>query len=584
MKKILFSRSQKNHFSDTVVRVGKNNLGFSIVELIIVIAIMAILAAIAIPVFGVFIEKSKINNDKQLINDMIFAVNLSNEAGVYEEYEAMSLAAIEYPIAFIVLKREPDENGNSVEVIVSNTEVTNSTEKCVFQDVEVYYLESTPREFKCGGKIFGSPCPNKSNEEVYTLKSEIMNICTSHSKKSSQESQGYNTDIEYVHKSFGIGCSPKSKGTPVKLPANQYVTTSLSSLASNGIYENTGSAKCPKAVYGASVGTISVGPDNAGTHPVTKALIDVFGENFRSELSLSYDEWINNGGFNYSTFYSAADDLMGDIKSLSGTMQFASTYKDQLSSFGINIAQKYSTDAEVMSAIATRIVGEYETYGEWEAAWIGASKSDAPTYYPFGMDKPEYGMETYAACRRGYNSGFASYLEARGEIGYANVVKNYRAIQSNLIEGALTTFGLDDLKMPATVTPNSFYTDHINDNTHNNFLYRQLLENNGNDAEAAEKGVEDIRRYYGEYVASTAYLENCKAFYDMMKSVAATSGVAESTGDYFGYYQGYVGEISAMYDEVSKATKNGDLVIIVTVKDGKAVCTLSNSEADPRNE
>lgn len=582
MKKILFSRSLKKHYSDTVVRVGKNNLGFSIVELIIVIAIMAILAAIAIPVFGVFIEKSKINNDKQLINDMIYAVNLSNEAGVYEEYEAMSLEAIEYPIAFIVLKREPDENGNSVEVIVSNTEVTNSTEECVFEDVEVYYLEGTTKTIKCENKSILGTCNRTITENVYSLKTATKNICISHSKKSSQESQDYYTDIDYKHGL--LSCSAKSKGTPVKLPANQYVTTSLSSLASNGIYENTGSAKCPKAVYGASVGTISIGPDNAGTHPVTKALIDVFGENFRSELSLSYDEWINNGGFNYSTFYSAADDLMGDIKSLSGTMKFASTYKDQLSSLGINIAQKYDTDAEVMSAIATRIIGEYRTYGEWEAAWIGASKSDAPTYYPFGMNKPEYGMETYAACRRGYNSGFASYLEARGEIGYANVVKNYRSIQSNLIEGTLNTLGLDDLKMPATVTPNSFYTDHIDDNTHNNFLYRQLLENNGNDAEAAEKGLEDIRRYYGEYVASTAYLENCKAFYDMMKSVAATSGVAESTGDYFGYYQGYVGEISAMYDEVSKATKNGDLVIIVTVKDGKAVCTLSNSEADPRNE
>ena len=44
----------------------KNNKGFSLVELIIVIAIMAILVAIMVPVLLIFIEKSNVSSDTQL--------------------------------------------------------------------------------------------------------------------------------------------------------------------------------------------------------------------------------------------------------------------------------------------------------------------------------------------------------------------------------------------------------------------------------------------------------------------------------------------------------------------------------------
>ena len=44
----------------------KNNKGFSLVELIIVIAIMAILVAVMVPVLMKFIEKSKVSSDTQL--------------------------------------------------------------------------------------------------------------------------------------------------------------------------------------------------------------------------------------------------------------------------------------------------------------------------------------------------------------------------------------------------------------------------------------------------------------------------------------------------------------------------------------
>jgi len=48
----------------------KNNKGFSLVELIVVIAIMAILAAVAIPVFGQFITKAENASDADLLHNI----------------------------------------------------------------------------------------------------------------------------------------------------------------------------------------------------------------------------------------------------------------------------------------------------------------------------------------------------------------------------------------------------------------------------------------------------------------------------------------------------------------------------------
>lgn len=55
----------------------KNNKGFSLVELIVVIAIMAILAAVAIPTFAGFITKANQAADEGFANDVEYAVELA---------------------------------------------------------------------------------------------------------------------------------------------------------------------------------------------------------------------------------------------------------------------------------------------------------------------------------------------------------------------------------------------------------------------------------------------------------------------------------------------------------------------------
>ena len=54
-----------------------NNKGFSLVELIVVIAIMAILAAVAIPTFAGFIRKANEAADIQYMHDVEYAIRLA---------------------------------------------------------------------------------------------------------------------------------------------------------------------------------------------------------------------------------------------------------------------------------------------------------------------------------------------------------------------------------------------------------------------------------------------------------------------------------------------------------------------------
>ncbi len=573
MRKLLFSKSQKKHYSHSVVRIGKNNLGFSLVELIIVIAIMAILVAVAIPVLGVFIKRAKIANDKQLVSDILYAIDLANEADAFVGYKQTAIGDIEYPIAFIVIGEE------GTKVVTSATKIDYIADSCEFLTVSGRTIEQVTQNATCGTKTENANISKISPNQNYL-------ICETHSPDIVAAVTKLSANTEYT---TDYGCNKSGfhlQHSFVETKETLYAETNIIDLSKAYIQSAQNATYCSYA-YKNQYGYIdkdSIDVTETDTdHAVYQALVDVFGASFSAELKLSHSEWMDDGNFNYSTLGAYAGNMMQEIEDMCNSSADAlnapisgAAIKSAMNIAGLTFADEYESGADMLNGVANRVVAEdkYSDVDKWTAMWLTVPTQR--TYYGFGMN----GTEDHAACRKGFNMAFASYLQACGAPDYyVSAVHDYNRME------------IGGISIPAVVTFDSFL--ETPNPTYDGHTYlKTSLESKYNDLSAAEKesvpdvaqALKDIKKYYEQYIASDTYIENAKTFYDTLKTVSETSDVAESSGDYFDYYEGYLKELGKLYSAAQEASKEGNLVIIVSLKDGKAVCTLSNAAADPRND
>ena len=116
----------------------KNNKGFSLVELIIVIAIMAILVGVMAPQLIKYIEKSKVSADTQLADSVHTAIltammdpevvndtRYNGEIGGYYGQTAITALTTSSPIASSALEIMGASSGSAVNTSLKST--TNSS-------------------------------------------------------------------------------------------------------------------------------------------------------------------------------------------------------------------------------------------------------------------------------------------------------------------------------------------------------------------------------------------------------------------------------------------------------------------------
>lgn len=117
-KKLFCSDSMSKNFSETVQRIGKNNAGFSLVELIVVIAIMAILATVAVIGVSVYIPKAQKAADEQLVNDIEQALNLSMQTQDIKDYPIGKLVLSTEGVKFYAGETETPLAGTDIEKVL----------------------------------------------------------------------------------------------------------------------------------------------------------------------------------------------------------------------------------------------------------------------------------------------------------------------------------------------------------------------------------------------------------------------------------------------------------------------------------
>lgn len=585
MMKLLFSRSHKKHYSDAVVRMGKNNLGFSLVELIVIIAIMAILAGIAIPVLGSFIEKAKKGNDISLIGDIMRAVEIGNKSGAYINENSFALGSMEVPIGFIVLTQD-----SGMQVITSSTERVAPIEgACEFEEAEITIVEAV------SGKP--SSCDKGSNvhrrsDDCYSVVTNTVTYCKTHSQVSRIANEA-----TYI---TGYECFGDVDGCDHKQDWQEKTTVvaagTLTADAANKVYGKHDETTC-QAAYAYQHGSFRAPSVGSATHgdSLYDALYAAFGEDINN-LNLSYDEWQAEGSLDHATIYADADDVFAIVRGLSETLLDIKGLASNPIISGIAgiagvdmnaliqqyLSEDYQDEDDMLDAYSDHIKKQYPSNDnhEWDNVWQGAA--NAGIDYSYGMPDGEKPRNDFVyGTAIAYNKSFASYCIVNGVPGvYADVIKDY----STGIGSAGTIYEtmnsiLGD-SIPRTVNHAAFAGETYGGS-------KTLQEKFKAAGDADGTWFNKCKELYTTYTTSDACLENGRAVYDMLITVYETKDVAQAYGDVnggdmFAYYDTYLQEISALYNEAEVAAGDG-IIIIVTVKDGLVDFQVSPAAADPRN-
>ena len=534
------------------MKLKHNNKGFSLVELIVVIAIMAILGGVGTAGYTKYIENTNKKADMALVGNVMRAIETGASSTMFVPPEPLSFGTTSYPIGFVALNTEESS------VLSSASTSQTVSGDCEYVTEEITYLTSSNRTFYCT-----SDSSHSTVLPVYSKHSNTITYCKAHSaalpiRLESASTNEYPTDYKYNKSSFMCLLGHKATETAwLSIPANTLLIDDV-----NKLYTATSNGLCSKA---ANPGL------NFSTEPETNGILydAIYAAFGTGDLNLKYDSWGTEGGANYATFYTYAPNVFNNVKDQTALL-IGAVNSDLVNGLaqvaGINLNSyltegTYDNSAQLLDSFST-FVSTNMTEEEWMNAWNQAANDSDE--YTFNLDAKGAKNDYIWAARMAYNSSFASYCDASGiESTYTDLIVNYG---DDELGGAI--------HIPSIANKEAF------SQTGEGSLKQSFIDKDGTNGAAI---FEQCNNLYLDYISSSACAENGKVFYNTVKTLEQTGDVAMETGDYFGYYNNYLNEMSNLYTKAQEKSQNG-IMIIVTMEDGVVKCDVSPAAANPRNK
>ncbi len=572
----------------------KSKAGFTLVELVVVIAIMAILAGVGTVGYGAYIKSANKGADKTLVGNIVRSIETGINSYAFPLDEVLQVAqtddtstgGLTVPLGFVVVTNE----GTTVYAATSSEGEQLDTGECVHATIKEesgkWYLigedgnklSDSPLFVKANNtddskysSIRGAYYGKKFDKLNFTISQNLqgMNICFKHSSISTEE-------IKCLYGSDDIINPDKSNFVE---------------------YGTCGSTKFDQYANDIQVGPIAV----TDSCSLNKNLVASFGDTYPS-MKLKGD-W-SKEETSIATYWSNADGLMKKVQSLTGLLnKFVTANQAGIVGDGKGITilgakyvellgDSHDSETDLLNDIAYKITTSYteDTFAE---KWLSIAKSDDTSYAEegFGVDGREY----YSSLRIGFNSAFASYVK-NASCGHASKIEDFGTSATKMITSRYDIGDAGEAiveKIGNTVTENAKLPY---------LVCKNILKGTGGETftpieyfpvdDASDKDsfyyCDTCLANYNNWIKSGTCENDARAFYQTMQSVVnlPTEIKNADSATYFDYFSRYASAMNRLYTTVENAIANADSAVVIEVfYDGEQFnYAVSPTAENPRKE
>lgn len=607
----------------------KSKAGFTLVELVVVIAIMAILAGVGTVGYGAYIKSANKGADKTLVGNIVRSIETGINSYAFPLDEVLQMAqenetstgGLAVPLGFVVVTEE----GTKVYVATSADKSEHNTEDCVHAKisevtengkVKYYIVDDEGNKAENNSPLFDKTKQPSSNYEIISNKGagyknanelvyeiDLTNIaskeiCLTHSHISTEE-------INHSKKGGFLGSKWEDTQKIINFNNSDFVP-----------WGSCGETKYDK------YGTVEVGEAD-DTHSLAKTLIASFGADYNQPGVLALKGDWSKTEASITSYWSNSKGMLQKVKDLSGLLNSFITANNAIvdpvtgklplgslvgnaNGTGVTvtlfegttksadlIAEKHDSQTDIVNDIANKIVNDF-TENEFVAKWKNFAENGT------GYGKENFGVsgrEFYSAVRIGFNSAFASYIN-NSACGHSAYVSDFGRSAVGLVTEEL---GMGDNETVEKILTETLKKSNI-DVSKAKLPYvicKSILVGNGGtvpvDSNCPLKEAENLDSFCYcttckdnfEYWIKSGTCENdARAFYQTMKSVSNLPTEIKNDADYFDYCESYMNAFKELYTKVQNEINSAKSVVVIEVyyDDGEFKYNVSPVEANPRKK